>query len=212
MSQETWGFPATVESVVKVRENGPLIATAAVLHIPDGAIVVDMTYGRGMFWTKYRPEHLIEHDLYRGDGVDFRDLPEADGSVDVAVFDPPYLPNESAEKTTVPDFRDRYGIVLTSEQRGPRKVQDVADLYTAGIGEAHRVLKPRGRLLVKTMDFVNGGKYHAMRQHVVATATELGMAQVDEFVHHSGLGVSNLAGTTQRTSRRTHSFLCVFKK
>jgi len=212
MSQETWGFPSTVESVVKVRENGPLIATAAVLHIFDGAAVVDMTYGRGLFWTKYRPENLIAHDLYRGDGVDFRDLPEGDSSVDVAVFDPPYLPNESADKTTVPDFRDRYGIDLTEEQRGPRTVQDVFDLYTAGIAEAHRILKPRGKLLVKTMDFVHGGKYHAMRQHVVMSATELGMSQVDEFVHHSGLGVSNLAGTTQRTSRRAHSLLCVFKK
>ena len=206
-TQGTWGFPDTVESVVKTRDNGSLIATAAVLHIPDRALVVDMTYGRGRFWTKYRPPNLVMHDLYTVDGVDFHNLPEADGTVDVAVFDPPYIP-DGGELTTIPDMRDTYGV---GGATAPQSVGDIADLYVAGIGEAYRILKRDGRLLVKTMDFVRGGKYHAMRHHVVASAVDVGFTQIDEFVHHSGTGPQP-GGRIQRTSRRAHSFLCVFAK
>jgi hypothetical protein len=95
-------FTSTVESVVRCRDNGPLIAAAATLWIKPDDLVIDATYGRGKFWTCYRPERLVMHDIAL-DGVDFRHLPEADRSVDAVVFDPPYV---------APGGRD------TSSQRG----------------------------------------------------------------------------------------------
>ena len=205
MMQTTWGIGSTVESVVKTSNNGLLIAAAAALHIPNGATVVDMTYGKGGFWTHYQPKHLTKHDLYTVDGVDFRDLPETDNSISVAVFDPPYMPT-SNHTSTRPDFHERYG--LDTEKR--RTDKDIRDLYTDGIAEAHRILKREGILMVKTQDYVNNGKYQTMRHHVVTTALANGLSQVDEFVHHSGTGPG--AWDVQKTSRRAHSFLCVFRK
>ena len=60
--------------------------------------MVDLTYGRGGLWTVYCPARLIEHDI-RLDGVDFRALPEASSSVDVAVFDPPYIAQGGRDST-----------------------------------------------------------------------------------------------------------------
>ena len=210
MEQKTWGFADTVESVVKTQDNGTLIAAVAVLHIPDGALVVDTTYGKGLFWTQYRPDNLVMHDLHTVDGVDFRNLPEGDGSVDVVVFDPPYMPSGGKE-TTILEMRDRYGISRNDGSGNRNTVADVAALYVGGIAEAYRVLKPEGRLLVKTMDFVYGGQYRTMRHHVVTTAIDVGFTQIDEFIHHSGVGPQP-GGRVQRTSRRAHSFLCVFAK
>lgn len=59
-----------VMSVVKNPRNGPLIAEAARLWINPDALVMDVTYGKGNFWTHYRPSRLIAHDLIL-DGVDF---------------------------------------------------------------------------------------------------------------------------------------------
>ena len=56
------------ESAVRVTtvvhgHNSDLIASAAQLYIKPGDVVLDVTYGKGNFWKKYRPENLITHDL-----------------------------------------------------------------------------------------------------------------------------------------------------
>lgn len=205
-----WGqlalsLPGTVQSVVESRENGPLLAAAAQLWIAPADLVLDVTYGRGNFWTKIRPARLVAHDLAL-DGVDFRQLPEADGSVDVVVFDPPYIAQGGRDTSTTPDFLDRYGLVDV-----PKTSNELKELIAAGIKESFRVLKPKGRLMVKCMDYVNGGRLVLGRHHVVTTALSLGMEQVDEFVHYSGLGPQP-PRNRQEHSRRAHTFLCVFQR
>lgn len=193
----------TVESVVRSQFNGPLIRAAATLWIKPDDVVVDVTYGRGKFWTDYRPVGLITHDL-GADGVDFRHLPEADSSVDVVVFDPPYIAQGGRDTSTLPDFLDRYGLVDVPATSG-----ELLDLIAAGIVEAARVLAPQGRLLVKCMDYITGGELILGRHHVVTTALAAGLTQVDEFIHVSGTGPQP-AGRRQLHSRRAHTFLCVF--
>lgn len=196
----------TVQSVVTTRTNGPLIAAAAVLWIKPDDLVVDVTYGEGNFWTHYQPDRLVAHDLFKGDGVDFRALPELDGSVDVVIFDPPYIAQGGRETSTTQDMLARYGLHEVP------KTTDELDRYIAdGISEASRVLKFRGRLMVKCMDYINGGEYIQGRHNVVEAARSVGLKQVDEFVHHSGLGPQP-PGRRQLHSRRAHSFLCVFQK
>jgi hypothetical protein len=197
-------MPETVQSVVRCQTNGPLLAAAAQLWIKPDDTVVDVTYGRGSFWTHYRPRHLIGHDL-RVDGVDFRQLPEADQSVDVLVFDPPYITTGAATQEGAQDLHDRYGL-----DEGNYSLEDLRALIGGGIKEGARVLKPKGRLFVKCMDFVTSGRLVLGRHFVVTTALGIGLEQVDEFVHASGIGPQPV-GRRQVHSRRAHSFLCIFE-
>jgi hypothetical protein len=211
-----------VLSVVDERRNARLIAEAARLWIHPGDIVVDVTYGRGLFWKRYRPEHLICHDLYKLDGVDCRALPEADSSVNVVVLDPPYTSPGGRKTSTIPDFNDRYGL-----DTAPKRAGELDDLIVGGIAEAARILKPgvivpkrgqpitAGRLMVKTMNYVTGGRYHQGHKFVIQAAEDAGLEQLDEFIHLSGTGAQprlNADGTVRRQlhSRRSHTLLCVF--
>jgi tRNA G10 N-methylase Trm11 len=205
VSQAAFAMPGTVQSVVRCQENGPLLAAAAQLWIAPDDLVMDVTYGRGRFWTRYRPRHLVTHDITI-DGVDFRHLPEGSSSVDVIVFDPPYIAQGGRETSTIPDMLDRYGLVDV-----PKTVPEVNQLIADGIQEATRVLRPKGRLLVKCMDYVCSGRLVLGRHHVVTTALGIGLEQVDEFVHYSGTGPQS-TWERQLHSRRAHSFLCVFRK
>ena len=203
--QTSLHLPDTVQSVVQTRRNGPLIATAATLWINTTDHVADVTYGRGNFWTDYRPTNLITHDLAL-DGVDFRHLPEDDASFDVVVFDPPYMAQGGRDSSTFKEFLARYGLLDV-----PKTVSEVETLIRDGMAEARRVLKPKGRLFVKCMDYINGGRFVQGRHFVVSTAAELGFEQVDEFIHYSGIGAQP-DRPRQLHSRRAHSFLCIFGK
>ena len=200
-----------VSSVIGSKTNGPLIAAVARLWIRPTDAVVDVTYGRGKWWVDYRhPGPFTAHDI-RTDGVDFRALPEADRSVDVVTMDPPYTAIGGRNTSTVGDFNDRYGLV-----DAPRTPDELRDMIAAGIKEAARVLRPGGRLLIKTADYISGGKYQPGLHHVTGVAADAGLELVDLFIHNSGFGPQpkqNLDGTPRRQvhSRRAHSYLVVFR-
>jgi hypothetical protein len=195
-----------VQSVITAKTNGTVIATAAELWIRRDDVVVDVTYGRGSFWSIYRPEHLVAHDV-TVDGVDFRQLPEDDGSVDVVVFDPPYTYKGGRHTSTIPDFDSRYGL-----RDAPRTLDEFEDQIARGLTEARRIMRPDGgRLLVKCMDQISSGRFVTGHHNVVAQCLALGLEQLDEFVHVRGLGPQP-SGRRQVHSRRAHSFLCVFEK
>lgn len=204
MNQTSLHLPDTVQSVVYSQRNGPLIAAAAVLWIADDDLVLDVTYGRGLFWADYRPSNLVAHDLVT-DGVDCRHLPEDDATFDVVVFDPPYIVQGGRDTSKTAGFLDRYGLVDS-----PKTLLAMQALIRDGMTEARRVLKPEGRMFVKCMDYINGGKFIQGRHFVVSTALDLDLEQVDEFVHYSGAGPG--AWDVQLHSRHVHSFLCVFEK
>ena len=61
------------------------------LHVPEGSTVADVTFGKGVFW-RHVPEgkyNLMATDIQSG--VDCRDLPYEDETIDCVVPDPPYM-------------------------------------------------------------------------------------------------------------------------
>src|SRR4051812_26056261 len=71
--------------------NADLIAAIAPLYLTGS--VLDVTYGKGMWWRRFQPDPFGHHDIAL-DGVDFRALPHADGSWSAVCFDPPYVPRQ----------------------------------------------------------------------------------------------------------------------
>jgi hypothetical protein len=193
-----------VFTVVKGR-NADVIAAAARLYAKPGDRVLDATYGRGLWWTKYRPERLVAHDKKR-DGVDFRALPYDDDVFDLGAFDPPYISTGNRETSTIPGFYDAYGL---GELKGWASCFDLA---TYGLCEYARVVRPGGFIWVKTMDFVESGQKRWGHRHVLAVADRLGLKQEDEFIHDKGPGPQPLHGREQKHAHAAHSFLVVLRK
>ena len=185
--------------------NAELLADVAKLYISDDAEVLDPTYGRGTWWKIFRPEHLTTHDI-RLDGVDFRALPEADATFDVVAYDPPYIAPGGRKTSTIDDFNDRFGLT-----DAPCTPMELRHYIAAGLKECARVTKPKGRILVKAMDYVTSGAFFPGTHYVVSDALELGLRYVDRFEHvRPRLGVQpNHA--RQLHARRNLSTLLVFE-
>lgn len=197
-------FRTWVHSATKWPTNGDLIADVWKLRsIPDDAAVVDLTYGRGSFWTVCRPDNLTAHDLSL-DGVDFRDTPHEPDSFDVVVLDPPYIAQGGIkdESPEIMDFRDRYGLQPISEA-------ELHDMILAGLSESARICRPGGLVLVKSMPYVSGsGLTH--RPAMLAFA-EPRLRLVDELIHLR-TRVGPVSVDRQVTSRRNYSVLQLFVK
>jgi hypothetical protein len=172
--------------------NGHLIAAVLDQYVPTQVDVgMDVTWGRGRWWTIRPPEDVcrtfIRHDRDKLDGIDFRALPEPDGSADLITLDPPYIAQGGRKTSTLgrskhspddADFLDRYGLVTVP--RTPREVQRQID---DGVTEAHRVLRVGGLLLVKCKDYINGSRLVTATIDTPVHARSLGFEVVDRFEH-----------------------------
>lgn len=189
-----------IGSVYSGRDNAGLIAEIAPLYLTGS--VLDVTYGRGRWWSRYRPTDFTFHDVdvEIGDGVDFRELPHPDASFDAVTFDPPYLPHAGGTDDC-DDFRDRFGLV-------PRTRAELDVLVDAGFRESARVA--RRWLLTKTTDYTNGRQFHLGHYRLLRLADELGIRCHDLIIHASGTGPVSVGFEQQIRARRGHSYLLVF--
>jgi hypothetical protein len=191
--------------------NAELVANAARLYIPDGAVVADVTYGKGAFWnrTSGRRFHLLASDLdpaFSGGALqaDCRDLPYTNDSIDVVVLDPPYIAYPGKHLTD-----HRYNNAATT----PRLYHEgVIQLYADAMTEALRVLKPGGFLWVKCKDEVSHDRQNWSHIQIYEHGIGLGLHARDLFV----VVASNPATTMgiwkrQLHARKTHSFMWIFE-
>lgn len=186
---------------VFVGTNAELMAAVAPYYFTGS--VMDVTYGEGKWWSKGTPERFTAHDLYKVDGVDFRALPEADGSIDTVCFDPPYIPQGGVETSTAKEFLDNFG--LTSMSRA-----ELWQMMDEGQREAMRVA--RSFVLMKCNDFTNGGAFHLGHKRAIDTAEAAGWVVHDLIVHHTGAGPGGHNIYDPIRARRHHSYLLAFSR
>lgn len=187
--------------------NDALIAHAARLHIPDGALVLDCTWGKGAFWrrtdaTRFR---LIGTDLVGGPAAraDFRALPFASSSLDRVILDPPYV-----HSTTQP--RHIHDAYRNNETTPGRTVAEILELYRAGMTEARRVLRDGGQLWVKCQDTVSARVQVWNGIAIHGIGLDLGMYPRDLFVLVNPTPPGRHSGRGQQHARRNHSYLWIF--
>lgn len=168
-------------------------------YINDEDAVLDPTYGLGKWWSRWKPANLVAHDLYTLDGVDFTNLPHGVREFDVVAFDPPYKLNGTGSQ---PD--ERYGVHRYAAW------QERHALIRAGMTECVRVLKPKGRLLVRCQDQVCGGKVRWQTIEFANHGHSLGLDLVDTLYRLGSR--AQPAGRTQQHARRNMSALLVFEK
>ena len=188
------------------------------LHVPEGSLIADVTYGKGVFWknvdtSKYR---LKASDI--ATGVDCRALPYGDGSFDAVVLDPPYMegllrsqPQHKAGSGSYAAFRKHYSNG-DEESVGPKWHGAVTDLYYRAGAEALRILRDNGVAIVKCQDEVSANRQWLTHVEIIVHYESLGFYTKDLFVvvRANRPGVSRLK--RQVHARKNHSYFLVFVK
>jgi methylase of polypeptide subunit release factors len=174
--------------------------------------MADVTYGRGAFWRKVAlaSQTLLASDRYvtpqgRACAVlaDFRALPYRRDSLDLVVFDPPYVHNPGTFMT-----QRQYNNAST---RGMNH-KAILELYREGMAEAAHVLKPGGQLWVKCKDEIESGIQRWSHLEIYAIAMALGFLVRDLFVLIPTSRTSERRWQRQIHARKNHSYLLVLKK
>ncbi len=183
------------------------------LYVAQGSVVADVTFGKGAFW-KFVPEgHYRLHATDLLDGIDCRDLPYADGTIDCVVLDPPYMhsPGGTAHLSHSP-FEEHYRNNATGNTTESKYHQAVLDLYFDAGREAYRVLRNRGVLIVKCQDEVCANRQRFTHVEIMEEYRQLGFVAEDLFVvvRNNRPGVSRTV--RQVHARKNHSYFLVFWK
>lgn len=227
------GVPSTDLTLsAYVSGNAEVFPAILRLHVPKGATVADVTFGKGTFWKKVPASEytLLASDItakpkagefpftkIRG-GVDLRNLPYDDESLDAVVIDPPYMEglyrkasDHLAGGGTHGAFREAYS--NGQETKGGPKWHDaVTDMYVRGGAEAYRVLRPEGTLIVKCQDEVSANLQRLTHVEIISAYEDMGFYTKDLFilVRPNRPGVSRVK--KQVHARKNHSYFLVFKK
>ncbi len=184
-------------------DNSTLMKMVASLWICEGDTVVDVTWGKGVFWKQLPGLPTFAHDL-KTDGVDCRKLPHEDNSVDVLVLDPPYRPTHGS-KSFDNSFAGSYGLGTNNLDT----INDVVSLYREALLEAKRVVRPGGRVLIKCQDLSYGNRLHLVSLDVLGVMLEQGFEFADQFILVNNANHSSGNWERQGRARRSHSILWV---
>ena len=188
------------------------------LHVPTGSIIADVTWGKGVFWQNVNRLNYTIHATDLQTGVDCRNLPYGDASLDCVVLDPPYMEGLFRKDTehlagagTHRAFREHYSNGEATNG-GPKWHEAVLDLYFKAGREAHRVLRPSGVLIAKCQDEVSANRQRLSHVEIINEYESMGFYTKDLFVvvRTNQPGVSRLK--KQVHARKNHSYFIVFVK
>lgn len=200
--------------------NADVFPHVLALHVPPGSVVADVTYGQGVFWRNVSRDRYTVHATDIQMGVDCRQLPYEEGSIDCVVLDPPYMEglfrrskDHLAGAGTHISFRNAYsgGEAMQSEG-GPKYHEAVLDLYYKAGSEAFRVLRKYGVFIVKCQDEVSANEQRLTHVELINYYQSLGFYAKDLFivVRPNRPGVSRMK--RQEHARKNHSYFLVFLK
>jgi hypothetical protein len=201
-----------------ISDNADVFPEVLRLHVPKGAKIADVTYGLGVFW---RNVDLADYELLATDlkiGVDCRNLPYEDASLDCVVLDPPYMEGlyrrsngHLAGSGSHSAFRRAYSNGQSTEG-GPKWHEAVLDMYFKAGAEAYRVLKQDGVLIVKCQDEVSANTQRLTHVEIINHYAEVGFYAKDLFVVVRPNNPCITRLKKQVHSRKNHSYFLVFLK
>jgi len=192
--------------------NADVFPSILELYVPHKSKVADVTYGNGAFWKNVdsRKYRLLATDLRHG--VDARDLPYEDGSIDSVIFDPPYMHTPGGTAHVGHQNFENYYRNNGDNKTELKYHEAVLDLYLTAAREAHRVLRNGGVYIVKCQDEVCACKQRLTHVEIINDLSKKMFVVEDIFVivRTNRPGVSRML--KQRHARKNHSYFLVFRK
>lgn len=211
---------ATSDVIVSAHNarNADVFPHVLALHVPHGAVVADVTWGKGVFWQQVPKDHYIVHASDIQTGTDCRKLAYASASHDCVVLDPPYMEglyrrarDHMAGAGNYGAFRRHYSDGKR-KGGGPRYHAAVLDLYFRAGKEAHRILKEDGILIVKCQDEVSANQQRLTHVEIIIEYARLGFHAKDLFVVVRQNRPAMSRVLRQEHARKNHSYFLVFVK
>ena len=179
------------------------------LHLGGEPIECDPTYSKGVFYKEgsgVTPPKL-KFDLYpqTQDTVkaDCYSLPLESCTISSIMYDPPFIAGHTGKKPTG---------LIGERFHGFPYVSDLWEFYDKSLSEFYRVLKPRGKLIVKCQDTVSSGKQHLSHVHIIKQAEKLGFYTKDLFILLAKTRLIGHNHKQQKHARKFHSYFLVFEK
>lgn len=216
----TQGGTSTSNLVVSayIGTNADVFPHVLDLHVPDGAVIADVTYGKGVFWRNVDVSKYTLRTSDIADGVDCRALPYSDDSFDCVILDPPYMEglfrastNHLAGQGSYRAFREHYSNGNETTD-GPKWHAAVTDLYFKAGVEARRILRTSGTLIVKCQDEVSANKQNLTHVEIINEYERMGFYTKDLFIVVRANKPSVSRMKKQRHARKNHSYFLVFVK
>lgn len=191
------------------RRNSDLIVDLVDLgFLHDGMTVLDLTYGKGRFWTKYRPPLLTTNDLDPSTDADHRidyrrattDQPLWLAHFGFVVVDPPY-----GLRGTINDTNGDYGLGEYMPVDARHSMMKVA------LANGANLVAPGGHLLYKCQEQAcNGQKYPQPYMVYGWAVVELGLEYVNSLHVHSHR--AQPAGRRQANVHQNYSTALLFRR
>lgn len=181
--------------------NADLFPEIVRLYVPEGSLIADVTFGKGVFWKNVDTSKYVLKASDLMDGVDFRSLPYEDRSIDALVLDPPYMHDGATVHAALNEnYRNNHEPTTSHAS--------VIRLYTGGILEAARVLKKKGVIIVKCQDETESGKQRLSHVELIQQLELLGFEIIDFFVLVQDRDPM-MRHTHQNSARKNHSYAIV---
>lgn len=201
-----------------IARNADLFPQILKLHVPGDSIIADVTWGKGVFWQNVPDGRYVVRGTDIQTGVDCRDLPYADASIDCVVLDPPYMEglyrksrDHMAGAGNYAAFRKHYSDGK-STNGGPKYHAAVLDLYFRAGREAHRVLRDDGVLIVKCQDEVSANQQRLTHVEIINEYAQFGFYAKDLFVLVRNNRPAMSRVVRQEHARKNHSYFLIFVK
>jgi len=187
-------------------KNDALFKNVSDLYLKPGMRVADVTYGKGNFWKQIDITQYVFLPTDITTGIDCQNLPYKEESLDVVVFDPPYIYNPKA--TIKESISCSYNV---NETLGLKNNKEVLRFYYRSMTEAVRVLADNGFLIVKCQDIIQSGRQCWNHIDIFQYALGMGLYPKDLFILVQN-GQPTIRWSVQQHARKNHSYLWVFQK
>lgn len=201
-----------------VSDNSEVFPRILSMWVPEGATIADVTYGTGVFWRKVDTSkyNFLPSDLKTG--VDARNLPYENNSLDAAVLDPPYM--EGLYREDVSNlagdgshaaFRHYYSNGQATNDNVLKYHDKVIDMYLSIGVEVRRCLRNGGVFIVKCQDEVSANRQKLTHIELVYAFEKMGFYCDDLIVvvRANKPVVSRIK--KQVHTRKNHSYFLIFK-
>lgn len=203
----------TVQAATAWRTNAEMIVACRDLgYLHPSDLVLDPTYERGTWWKAWRPPALVALNRDE-DGTDFRDLSMfSEGSFGAIAYDPPYCAKGGRRTSGIVEMDERYG-----QEDAPATPALLQALINDGLTEMARLIRPKGHILVKCMNYVSSGKLWPGIHLTTAHGMSLGLELHDQLIHVGKAGPQPArtrkdgAPVRQHHARNNYSTLLVFR-